>query len=59
MWVNYKYEIEDDAIGNYLTSIFRNRMGAWGALILGSAIITSLVFPLMDAYAHFDNWTHD
>ena len=59
MWVNYKYEMKDDKISTYLTSIFRNRMGAWGALFLGAAIISALVFPLMDAYAHFDNWNHD
>jgi len=59
MYVNYKYQIKSDGIGNLLTGVWRNRIGAWGSLILGTAIITALVFPLMDAYAHFDNWTHE
>lgn len=59
MWVNFKYEMDDDVIGKYLISIFRNRMGAYGALFLGTAIITALVFPLMDAYSNYDNWNHD
>lgn len=59
LWVNYKHEIKSDAISNMLISVFRNRIGAWGALILGTAIISALVFSLFDAYDHFSNWTHD
>lgn len=59
IYVNYKHEIKSDGIGNLITSVFRNRIGAWSSLLLGTAIITALVFPLMDAYATFSNWSHD
>jgi hypothetical protein len=58
LWINYKTSVNTDRIGNVIMAGFCHKYVSWVLFLLGVAAITPLVFSLMDAYAHYDNWNN-